>query len=348
MKNRIDTSRQRTPWDNNKDTTNVQDFIKTTYKSAYKYKHKKLSETNENEILNSVKITSCPYCGSTAFKKKGFTKNKIQRYFCKKCESEFTPTTGTIFENHKISITEWIEFLLNLFNYGSTSLISKVNKNAINTSSYWLQKTFLLLKNYQKNIVLKDRIYIDEMFYKVIKKEIETKDGKQLRGLSHNQYCIGLGYDGENIIAFVEGLGKTSINKTMDTFSSHIKFGSKIIHDDEKAHKKLVKELNLQDESYNSLWLKTQKDDMNPLRPINHQCDLIRQFLNTHSGFDRTNLQDYLNLYCFMNSRHKKKLEKVEELLELALNTRLTLKYREAFQSKEKLGKKTTPDGLCK
>ncbi|MBQ9319084.1 MAG: hypothetical protein IJR82_05580, partial [Bacilli bacterium] len=46
--------------------------------------------------------------------------------------------------------------------------------------------------------------------------------------------------------------------------------------------------------------------------PINHQCDLLRQFLNVHSGFDRNYLQDYLNLYCFMNSgKSKNKLEKI-------------------------------------
>jgi len=347
MKNRVDTSRQKTPWDDSANITIVQSFIKTTYKNIYKQKHQKLFDTNENEIINDVKIAECPYCCSTSFKKKGFTKNKIQRYFCKNCKSEFTPTTGTIFENHKISITEWIEFLLDLFNYGSTSLISKVNRNAINTSIYWLQKTFLLLKEYQKSVILEGNVYIDEMFYKVIKSEIDTKNGKQLRGLSHNQYCVGLGYDGKNIIAIVEGLGKTSTAKTMNAFLSHIKAESKIIHDDEKAHRKLVKELKLKDESYSSLLLKTLEDDKNPLRPINHQCDLIRQFLNTHSGFDRNNLQDYLNLYCFMNSGHKKRLEKVDELLELALNTKVTLKYRDFFQTKEK-SEQQPPDGLCK
>ncbi len=98
-----------------------------------------------------------------------------------------------------------------------------------------------------------------------------------------------------------------------------------------KAHRKLVKELSLIDESYNSLWLKTKKDKDNPLRPINHQCDLIRQFLNAHSGFDRSDLQNYLNLYCFMNSKHKRKLEKVEEFIKLAMNTNINIKYRSLF-----------------
>ena len=65
---------------------------------------------------------------------------------------------------------------------------------------------------------------------------------------------------------------------------------SKLIHDDEKAHRELVKKLKLVDDSYKSTRLKTKKDNDNPLRPINHQCDLIRQFLNTHSGFDGEDL----------------------------------------------------------
>ena len=174
------------------------------------------------------------------------------------------------------------------------------------------------------------------MFYSVIKGDIEKKNGKKLRGLSRNQYCIGIGYDDTNIIAIVEGFGKTSSDLTKLTFINHIEENSRLIHDDEKAHRKLVKELKLIDKSYSSTWLKTRTDKENPLRPINHQCDLIRQFLNTHSGFDRDNLQDYLNLYCFMNSKPRNKLEKLNILLELALNTKVTLKYRDLFETKEK------------
>ena len=333
MKNRIDSSRQKTPWDNEVNKSTTEKFIVDIYKDHYKVKHPKLIDTKEYELINSININECKYCSSKNIKKNGFTKNNVQRYYCKECKAEFTATTNTIFENHKISITEWIEFLLDLFNYSSTTLISKVNKNSINTSIYWLQKVFLVLKNWQDNIILKDKVYIDEMFYSVVKSKIKTKNGKKLRGLSNNQYCIGIGYDGDNIIAIVEGLGKTSIDKTISTFKNHIEEGSTIIHDDEKSHRKLVKELKLIDESYNSLWLKTKKDEDNPLRPINHQCDLIKQFLNTHSGFDRDDLQDYLNLYCFMNSKPRNKLEKVKILLELAFSTSVTLKYKDLFKS---------------
>lgn len=335
MKNRIDSSRRKNPWDNNTKTV-LQSFIENKYKENYNFKHPKLSETEEAKILNSIKINECRYRSKTQLIKRGTTKNGIQLYYCKNCNRRFTATTNTIFEKHKISISEWIEYLLDLFNYGSLTLTSKVNKNIINTSIYWLHKTFLVLQNWQDCIILKDKIYIDEMLYSVIKSNIETKNGKKLRGLSRNQYCIGVGYDGTNIIAIVEGLGKISSEKTKDIFLKHIKPNSKIIHDDEKSHNDLITKLNLVDESYKSTWLKTKKDKDNPLRPINHQYDLIRQFLNAHSGFDRNDLQNYLNLYCFMNSGHKKKLDKVNEFIEMALNMKVTLNYRDLFETKIK------------
>lgn len=335
MKNRIDSSMQKTPWDNVNDLTITQKFIKDKYKENYGFKHPKLVETNEYVIINSVKITKCRYCNSEFIVKRGFTQNKIQRYYCKNCKKKFTPTTNTIFDNHKISITEWIEFLLNIFNYSSTNLTSKMNKNGINTSIYWLNKTFLVLREYQKNIVLTGKVYIDETFYKELKSNIKTIDGKQPRGLSKNQYCIGLGCDSKNIIAIFEGLGKTSSDRTKEAFITHIDSNSTLIHDEEKSHQVLIDELNLVNISYNSNDLKKLDDKDNPLRKINHQCDLLKQFLNAHSGFDRGDLQDYLNLYCFINGGHKNRLEKVNELLELALSTNTTLRYRDLF-NKEK------------
>lgn len=164
----------------------MQKFIKDKYEVNYKFKQPILSETKEYELLNSIKIEKCRLCDSTNIIKRDFNDNKVQKYNCKNCKNHFTPTTSTIFEDHKTSISEWIEFLLDLFNYGSTSLTSEVNKNRMNTSKYWLQKTFLVLQDYQSNIILESIVYIDEFFYKVI------KDGKQLRGLSTNQFCIGI------------------------------------------------------------------------------------------------------------------------------------------------------------
>ena len=332
MKNKIDVSRRSTPWDNKQQISISQKFIKEKYETNYKLKHPKLSETNESNLLNSIKIEQCKRCNSKNIVKHGFTKNGIQRYYCNDCNRYFNPTTNTIFENHKISITEWIEFCLDILNYGSLTLTSKVNKNGINTSIYWLHKLFLLLGEYQSNIVLEGDVFIDETFYSVLTNDIVKKDGKRLRGLSQNQYCIGIGCDNKRVIAIVEGMGKTSSEKTKQAFIQHIATGSTLIHDDEKSHKILVKELNLVNKSYNSKYLKKLDDKNNPLDKINNQCDLLKKFLFAHSGFNRDDLQNYLNFFCFMNSKPINRLEKVDILLNLALTTKVKLKYRDLFE----------------
>lgn len=335
MKNRIDSSRSKTPWDNCDNLTLSQNFIMNKYKENYNNRHPRLLDTEEYKLINSIEIKLCPYCNNKNIIKRGFTKNKVQRYYCNECKKRFSPLTNTIFDKHKISLTEWIEFLLDIFNYGSISLTAKVNKNAINTTKYWLHKLFLVLNNNKMEPTLSGNVFLDEFYYSVIKSDIVTKeDGSKLRGISKNKHCIGLAYDGTNVIAKCEGMAKPTIKSTENAFVNCISIGSTLIHDDEKSHKILIDKLKLVDKCYKSTDLKLLKDEDNPLRPINHQCDLLRQFLNAHSGFDRENLQDYLNLYCFMNSGHKNKLDKVDELLMLSLTTKVTLKYRDFYEIK--------------
>ena len=52
-------------------------------------------------------------------------------------------------------------------------------------------------------------------------------------------------------------------------------------------------------------------DKDNPLRDVNNLCYLLKKFLNSHSGFDRRDLQNYINLFSFMVNKLYNKLEKV-------------------------------------
>ena len=114
----------------------METFIKSKYLDSYDYKHPFIKETMEADLLNSYEVTCCKRCASTDFKKKGFTKNGIQRYYCNICKRYFNVLTGTMFDNHKIAISEWIEFSLGIFRYESINLTSKNNKNSFTTSKY--------------------------------------------------------------------------------------------------------------------------------------------------------------------------------------------------------------------
>jgi len=326
-------SRKVTPWEGEDNLSATQVFLKKYYETHYADRHRYVENSGESEMINSYIPAKCPFCMSAKFKKSGYAKSGIQRYMCI-CGKTFLPTTGTIFDDHKISISEWMEYCLNLFRHVSITAGSWNNKNAFTTSRYWLQKLFLTVADIQENIVLSDKIWLDETFYSVRFEDIIFKDnGDKLRGLSQNQICIGVATDKRNTLFLVEGTGKPSQKKTFETFRNHIKPGSTLIHDNEFAHKKLVLELPLKSISYASKDLKKLPDKDNPMNPVNRSHAILKKFLNSHSGFNRDNLQGYLNLFAFVTNPPVDLLEKVELVIKMAFQNPKTLRYRDFFGS---------------
>ena len=60
---------------------------------------------------------------------------------------------------------------------------------------------------------------------------------------------------------------------------------------------------------------KGEKNTDNTMFAINHIHFLLKRFLNAHSSFDREDLQDYLNLFCFIMNPPEEEQEKVAQLL---------------------------------
>jgi hypothetical protein len=330
-KSEAQKSRRKTPWDAENSLTPVQTFLKRNYNVRYKNHHRKVGESGEADMINSFIPNKCPFCSSDAFKKNGYTESGVQRYKCT-CNKTFLSTTGTIFDEHKLSIGEWMEYCLNLFRHVSVLADSWNNKNSFKTSRYWLQKLFLTLENSQDDIVLSGEVWLDETFYSVISEDIvHNEDGSKLRGLSNNQICIGVATDKKQTIFLVEGMGKPSQKKTYDTFRSHIKPQSKLIHDKETAHKKLVKELDLESIAYASKGLRGLPDKDNPMYPVNRAHAILKMFLNSHSGFRREDIQGYLNLFALVTNPPGDMLVKVELVVNLAFQNPKTLRYRKFY-----------------
>lgn len=322
-------SRRETPWTGVNDATPTQLFIEKRTEAEYNSKHPSAGSNGEAEFLNSLVPSGCPFCDGTDYKKAGKTAAGIQRFQCKKCQKTFTITTGTIFDDRKIPVTEWIGFLLDLFGYSSLSLASKGNRNSFNTTKYWLRKVFLTLEGIQDDIILSGKVYLDETYYKVRKGDVQLKaDGKEYRGISRNQICIGIATDGTNTMCLVEGTGKPGKKRTYDLFGRHINTGSLLIHDGEGAHDLLVEKLELISEVHPTAETKGLPDDKNPLCEVNRMCALLKKFLGSHPGFTRDDLQGYLNLFCFISNPPCDKYEKIEKLLDLTFRNPKMLRYR--------------------
>lgn len=329
MKNYKSESRRTTSWTGKEDATPLQSFIDKCNSDNFNRRHPWIADTDEAELVNSFKPEECPLCGCPSIQGFGHTAAGIQRYRCNGCGRTFTPLTNTIFDSRKIPLTEWLDFLLSIFGYGSFRLVSKSNRTAYNTTRYWIDKVFIVLRDYQNDIVLSEKIQLDETFYKVRNPDIQQKDGDlEFRGISRNQICIGMASDQNNVIAFVEGQGRPTIKETLSVLKDHISPGATLIHDMDQSHKTLVKDLNLRSIEYNSKELKKLPDSENPLNEINQHCNMLKKFLNAHSGFIRDDIQDYLNLFCFITNPPEGKHRKVEKLMNMAMGCRKTHRYR--------------------
>ena len=114
----------------------------------------------------------------------------------------------------------------------------------------------------------------------------------------------------------------------------HIKPGSVLIHDGERSHGVLIRKLNLTSIVYSAEETKGLKDEDNPLDPINDLHGLAKRFMREHGGYDRSNLQGWMNLIWFILSEPYNRYEKIRNFIEIAICTHKVVKYREVFCKK--------------
>lgn len=325
-----------TPWDERDpdELGPAETLVKACHQDVYRYRHARPSLEGEAEFFNSYTREACPRCRSTSIEGKGLDPNGIRRWRCLSCKRTFGPATATIFEGRKIPAADWTEFLLELFSFESINAMTRANRRSVTTFPYWRAKLFAVLKDVQCATVLSGVVQIDETLYPLAAKDQPLKpDGTKMRGgYSKSKICIGVGCDSKGISVFKrEGLGKTSGVKTMEAFGAHIAPGSKLVHDMESAHNKLVRELGLISEAYDSKKICKLPDAQNPLCKVNHLCNYLKLFLNSHSGFNRDDLEGYLDLFWVTMNPPANKMEKAAFVLNRAMYNPVSLTYREFY-----------------
>lgn len=162
-----------------------------------------------------------------------------------------------------------------------------------------------------------------------------TIDGKKLRGISQNKIGVAVATNLKKSIFIVTNTSKPSDRSTLKAYEKHIKAGSTIIHDKEKAHNILIKKLDLNSVTYSSKELKAKSDKDNPLKPVNDLHKLAKRFMKEHGSYNRDDLQDWMNLLWFILNDPSDKYAKVIKFIELAINTPKRVKYRDAMKAKK-------------
>jgi len=323
------------PWDKAEEDSVSRKMISATVREWYDAKHKPVS-AEEVALVNSIEISSCRNCGSVRIISYGKYRNGIRRFFRNDCGRSFSALTGTIFEDRKIPISEWIKYLIHLFEFHSITTSARDNRNAYSTGRYWLAKVFAVLREAQENVVLEGRVYLDETFFTVAEsKKKRREDGKEYRGISRNKLCVAAACDEcGHVILIAENTSKPSRKSTWAALGSHIKPESHLIHDGERSHSVLIEKLHLTHEVYDSKELRKIPDEENPLDPVNEIHSLVKRFMKAHGGYDRENLQDWMNLVAFLLSDPRDRYEKIDLFINMALNSTQVVKYRDVMSKK--------------
>ncbi len=329
-------SRRRTPWTDREGCTSVQSFIDMQVQSLYEERHGRLMSSMENDLFNSVEVSRCRHCGSERIARNGRTSNGVSRYICRGCGKTFTPMTGTLFQDHRIPVDEWIDFCLQLFSDQSFLSISNSNRNSYSTTRYWVAKLALSLSGYDDGIMLEGDVYIDETYYSVIRKDRSIDgEGRYRRGLSRDKHCIAIAFDGHRTYCALAGMGKPSQKRILEALKDHIAPGSRIIHDGEKAHSLLIRNLGCSDETHLTADTKGLSDADNPLDPINRKCAALKRFLKAHSGFNRSYFDQMLRLFSFIVNPPRNPYEKIEIVINRILEIPNSLKFRDLFSNED-------------
>lgn len=322
-----------TPWDGAGDSslTPAQALVRDAHRRAYEHRHPLPGGAGGADFFNAYARDRCPRCGSPVVSRWGLTASGLQRYRCASCGRSFTPVTGTIFEDHRLSPDDWFEFTYQALTFESMGAMTRLDRRSGTTTAWWMAKLFRVLRGVQDGTVLSGAVQIDETMYPVAARDAAA--GRAAMGAySRNKICIALACDGRGgTFAGSAGRGKLSKSRCWEAYGAHIAPGSTLVHDMENSHSVLVERLGLASVPYRSADLRGLPAEENPLARMNHMCFLVKEFLHRHSGFERDGIDDWLNLFSVIVNPPNDTLAKVANVLDRAMAVLVSLRYRDYF-----------------
>lgn len=280
--------------------------IKEDYEKFHTHNYLAYETTLQRKII-------CPKCNSNSFISYGHDRNGTRRYKCKLCGKLFNFSTDSLFFSSKVNLKAWFTFLECILSETSTKVASITAKISTITASKWLEKVFWSLRNYQDNIILNKEVYIDETYVQEDKSKIylleETgkvkKTRKQPRGISRNKICILAATDNYKSFMEVECHGRPQRLKNYEICKKHIQEGSLLIGDEDTSMAYAAKQLNCTREMHKSYT----DESFITLEPIDQLCKRFKFFISKHKGFTKDRLQDYINLFVFIDNEKKRETD---------------------------------------
>lgn len=245
----------------------------------------------------------CPGCGEGRAFRDGVSGSGLQRYRCRRCGRRFNSLTGTVLESSKKDLPTWALFLkLMTWNVpveAAAELCGVTHKTAFE----WRHRVFATVSGYQDRIVLRGRVWIDEVY--VNDTDLSKGCGQaRKRGLSKQKICIAVAIDAsKNPVAVVCGHGKPSTKRIKAALGSHLAEGSTVVHDKERAHNGVIADRKCSSEAYKADV--TDPAYLDAMEMVNNLSSWLKRYLWRFTGMDPANLQSYLDWFVYLFRVHQ-------------------------------------------
>ena len=277
--------------------------------------------TNFEKLLDEKRNLICPKCQSSHVVKNGKDRNGTVRLKCQDCGKNFSITSRSLFFSTKVNIRAWLVFLEGIISETSIKAACTNAKISMVTGVSWMKRVFKVLRNYQDNIVLNGNIYIDETYVHVDQSKIVYKDEigkskkvlKQPRGISINKIGILFATNGEKCFGEIINLGRPLKSNNYKICKKHITVGSSLIGDQDYSLTYAAKQLKLKRTRYKA----NTQEAYDNLKPIDQLCGSFKFFIDKHRGFKKRFLQDYINLFVFLQNEKLAKAKPHETVMKI-------------------------------
>lgn len=123
-----------TPWDGADESslTPAQRLVMGWQREQYAWHRRPGGDANA-QFFNGYEREACPRCGSGAIVRYSHDGRGARRWRRRSCGRTFTPVTGTIFEDRKLSVGGWAEMLLEIMSYESVASIVRRDRRSPTT-----------------------------------------------------------------------------------------------------------------------------------------------------------------------------------------------------------------------
>ena len=261
------------------------------------------ADTIEGLLAKWGHVPPCPSCGCPDAWLDGHTPAGRERYRCPACGARFSALTGTVFAGAKLPLHKIMGIVEVMCHNASLRLIEMVCGVSHNTAFLWRHKVFSTVSGWQGRVVLSGRVWIDEMYFADTR--VERAEGKpRKKGLSKDKVCVVVAIDSyKQALAIASENGKPSTKRINGALKEHIRKGSTIVHDCEKAHNALVRDLELVDERYKAVV--TDPVYLEQMALVNHLCAWIRRYVERFACMKSENLQAYLDWFVYLHRVHR-------------------------------------------